>query len=241
MKKFITKITALVLVLAFSMPAFAGVSISPPKSYASVAAKCRGRADDVISMAKTQDGYKGVIKNKGKSSEKRYSYFGNSWDKRLSEKNKKSNTGNWCSEFASWCMVQAKVPGARPLVGVEEWRDAYRGSLFKMYASAENASKDKKTRASVVKKWFANYKSNGTLKLKDLRKGDVLQILTDEKLKKGKREPHHTAIFAGKVKGNNVYVVEGNVDASSSHSRVRINGVYDAREVIAVIRPVYRG
>ena len=236
---FFCTVLTLILYISLAVPAFGETPPieNPISGYEPVAAASKGRASDVIAIAKTQDGYKGVICNKGMNNEKRYSYFGDVWDAELAKANENS-IGHWCSEFASWCHVQAKVPGAKPLISVTAWRNYYKNSLYMMYASAENASIEKETRADVVKNWFKGFQSNGTLKLKDLKEGDILLILTDKRLAGGTRAPHHTAIF-DHYSGNEVFVIDGNVKANSSSSQVRVDGKYEAREVICVVRPDY--
>ena len=232
-------VLSLIICISMAVPAFGETPKieNPISGYESVAEASKGRASDVIAIAKTQEGYKGVIYNKGMDNEKRYSYFSNVWDPELAKANE-SNIGHWCSEFVSWCLVQAKVPGAKPLVSVTAWRNYYKDSLYKMYASAENASIEKETHADVVENWFTGFQSNGTLKLKDLKEGDILLILTDKRLAGGTRAPHHTAIF-DHYSGNEVFVIDGNVKTNKSSSQVRVYGKYEAREVICVIRPHY--
>ena len=115
-KRIYCTVLTLVLCISWAVPAFGEMPTieNPIPGYESVSAASKGRASDVLAIARTQEGYKGVICNKGTNNEKRYSYFGNVWDAKLAKANENS-IGHWCSEFASWCLVQAKVPGAKPL------------------------------------------------------------------------------------------------------------------------------
>ena len=214
-----------------------------------LSAQAKGRVSDVFAIAKTQNGYVGKIVNKGKKNEKRYSWFADgSWNPKLAASNRK-NTGNWCSEFAYWCLYNAKVPGITKdslLNDVESYRDSKAFRIYKFRASAENSSKNVHpiSQSKIVKNWFGSrYKKAPVLRISGLKKGDVLQICADRK--KSKTAPHHTALF-DHSKGNTIYVVEGNVEATSSKSRVnggadgKSYGSYAAHEVIAVLRPNYR-
>ena len=186
-----------------------------------------GTADDMIAIARTQEGYHGYTQDG-----KHYSYFGDIWDPELSERNKKNN-GNWCSEFVSWCLVTANVPDSKPLISVSAFRNYYQDSMYKMYASACNSTD---THQQIVENWFSGYTSKGTLKLKDLKKGDILLICRDDKLSGG--EPHHTAVFTF-FSGKQVHVIEGNKRMDDGTTQVYGDGTYEAHEVIAVIRPEY--
>lgn len=194
--------------------------------------KAKGRASDVIAIAKSQRGYKGLVSTEGK---KRYSYFVNEW--KPARKKNEDMSGNWCSEFAWWCLVKAKVlKGREGLVDVESFRHYFRKRMYKLKDSAECSKKYHSIpQSKIVSNWFKNYKGKGIFEVKDLKKGDILQICSDKK--KRKKEPHHTAIFCGRS-GNKIYVWEGNMGNDGTYSYVR-KGKYKAHEIIAVLRPKY--
>ena len=203
------------------------------KTVENLSRNAKGRASDVIAVAKTQVGYVGpIIKNI------RVSYFGNAWRPEISAYNYVADgnkeKSSWCSEFAFWCLSKAKViPETAKLTNVETFRNYFRNSAYKFHASANNSTK---TRATISKNWFKNVPSKGTLKLKDLKSGDILQICTDT----SQGQPHHTAIFVSRSGDNNVKVLEGNKKVSGlSQSQVQY-GTYAAHDVIAVLRPNYK-
>ena len=72
---FFCTVLTLILYISLAVPAFGEMPPieNPISGYERVAAASKGRASDVIAIAKTQDGYKGVICNKGMNNEKRYS------------------------------------------------------------------------------------------------------------------------------------------------------------------------
>lgn len=196
--------------------------------------RAKGRASDVIAIAATQKGYKGY------AGKKRYSYFGDIWNPGKSANYKgmkKNNSGDWCSEFVWWCLVRAKVlNGSENINGVKSFREFYKDRMYKMYSSAYGCKKKyhKKSQSDIVKDWFKGYESKGTLKLKDLRKGDIVQICKDNKKV---TKPHHTALVYG-ITRTSVLVWEGNVGKNNKHTYVK-KGKYKAHEIIAVLRPKY--
>lgn len=196
------------------------VPVPPPRPYEATARRATGTAADVIRLAKSQRYYAAIVKGR-----KKYSWFGSCWG--AYKENMLRDRGEWCSDFASWCLVMAGVPGASAQYDLKPFREAYKDSMYKFIPSL-------KLRKKIVKKWFKHYKAAGKLGIKDLRQGDILQICD-----RGKKKPHHTVIL-DYVRYNKLYVVEGNKPANGHKSGVRIDHVYYPDEVIAVLRPDYR-
>lgn len=203
--------------------------------------KAKGRVKDVIAIAKTQKGYRAFV-----SGQKKYSYFGDRWKpgKRVNYTDgTKTEDGNWCSEFVWWCLVKAKVlKGKEHLCSVKRYKSYFKNRMYKFKDSAECGKKihfsgrTKIEQCKLVNDWFDGIREKGILTLKQLKKGDILQICSNKK--KFKNQPHHTAIFY-KLVGNKIVVIEGNMKSGNKRSSVRI-GKYKPCEVIAVIRPKYR-
>ena len=205
-----------------------------------------GRASDVIALAKTQEGYQGLVLPVGGGRRIRCSYFGNVWNEEVAEENNLADgydeKGSWCSEFVYWCLVKGKVlTGEENLTELADFawyfNDPENGDVYRFYASSENSGQ---ANAMMSDAWFAKngLVSRGTLKLADLLPGDILQV----KYRKSEDGPHHTVLFLNRLGKNQVQVIEGNVDNTGSATRVRISddvSSYQAREVVAVIRPHY--
>ena len=193
---------------------------------------------DVVKIAETQLGYEGEIKDGICSS-----YFSNLWDPEISERNNAADgtdcSSKWCSEFAYWCLVKAKIlDKTADIRSVKGFRKYFSNSMYDFFASSKNTKTEKRFRDASAD-WFSSrkYKSQGTLKIDDLKPGDILQIMSGKTAK----EPHHTAIYVGKADNTHVKVIEGNMKdgRNAKTSKVRY-GTYVAHEVIAVIRPYGR-
>ncbi|MBO4855591.1 hypothetical protein J5500_04280 [Candidatus Saccharibacteria bacterium] len=223
-----------------------GYAVDNVKSLGKITLDGSGAA--VLKVAASQKGNSGrIVKIKGK--ERRISYYNNVWYVGQHNKNYPKNkwaaiptdqTGNWCSEFATWAMATAGVPTSKLSTSVKKFPTtdsvaqmsslfSDRNRLFKFHNATEK-TKTKKAQTT----WFKYRKSAGTMKLDNLRPGDILQILSS----KSKTVPHHTAIYVSHS-GKKVKVYEGNVDHTKTHSYVRTTRTYDANQIIAVARPEY--
>ena len=191
--------------------------IKGPKKLPSLTGR---QGHDVILIAASQHGYKGVTVGNDK---KRLSYYGNIWaNKELDKKTVASDKGNWCSEFAAWCARQAGVPSS--VYPAQASYASYRiffsnqGRFFKFSKGPKPSN------------WFS-VDVAGTMTPEDLQEGDILQIA-----RKGENSPHHTAIFH-KYKGGKIYTYDGN---QSNVVKASGNGKYrDFDNIMAVIRPSY--
>ena len=195
--------------------------------------KAKGRASDVIAVAKSQLGYKGKVKHG-----KRYSYYGSVWKPAKKINKREDSAGNWCSEFAWWCLVKARVIKRKAnLVDLDRFKFYYRNRIYKLKNSAYNSYiYHTIPQCEIVANWFIGYQERRVLSVYNLTKGDILQICND--CKSNAKAPHHTAIFYKRTNGK-LKVIEGNVNNDGHYTRVAW-GTYDPHEVIAVIRPKYK-
>lgn len=169
-------------------------------------------ADAVLYYAYTQIGYKGV-----KPKSYKFSYWVYEWGpgkKANPNRGKNGNWGNWCSEFAWWCLVKAKV-----MTGTENINDS--GDMKKVL------SKKGKTIFN---------KGSNKLNLDKFRPGDV--VLLDHN-KDGKAD--HTAIISEPImKGNKLRVVEGNANENKAGNTFVQEGAYSTSQIMYVGRPRYK-
>lgn len=182
----------------------------------------KGKPEDVIKIATTQKGYKGV-----KYGGRLHTWFTDKTGTAILNA-QKTGTGAWCSEFATWCLTQAKVPGAKMCASNGDIAKLYKNAAYKV-SSSQNKS-GYKDRAN---KYFKNngLKAKDTLTLGALKKGDILII---DHYGNGLC---HTVIFdhAAKVNGKwKVYVVEGN-----NGNIVKIQSTYEPYQVGCAFRPNY--
>ena len=211
-----------------------------------LSAAAKGKASDVIAIAETQIGYAGIITDNGI----RCSYFSNAWNHDVSARNAdadgKDCKSNWCSEFAYWVLVKARVlPETLKITSVRSFRrevagkkSGMNGKIYKFWASSpENPNKDIDKRfKKASENWFKEWRSDGTLRIADLKPGDILQICSSE----NREIPHHTAIFTKAVNGAYVEVIEGNKKVSGKNLSIVKRSSIPAHEIIAVIRPNYK-
>ena len=178
----------------------------PNPGYKKMTRTARGTVVDVIAIAKSQRGYTAFP-----------GYFGTKWNTYAVNLRDRDAPGSWCSDFASWCLVAARVPGAKGLFDVQ---NKYRPDLTIMgYYSSRKALY--RYSQSGTGGSLDGYKIWGTLTPKTIRPGDI--ALVDG--------GHHSTIVMQVYSNGNVSVVEGNP--------VRIGRVISGRSIYAVARPAY--
>ena len=196
------------------------VSVSAPyPGYKALSQKAKGRAKDVIRIALSQEGYTGSEGGGTKTS-----YFGTKWATYDLNTRDRDYSGAWCTDFATWCLVTAKVPGVRPLFDIQ---NSYRPNRTLAGHFTDSMYKYKpgyKADPSGVDAFFKGYKCAGTLNRKTIRVGDIVIVF----------HGHHTAIVRKVYQNGDVMVVEGN-----ANNRVRTDRIIPANEIYAVIRPAY--
>ena len=182
----------------------------PYSGYKKLSQKARGMASDVIAIAKSQYGYNDGL-----------AYFGSKWNTYAVNLRDRDAPGSWCTDFATWCLVAARVPDSRGLFDVA---NRYRSDLTIMgYYSSQNSLYRYSLSSTGGSGSLEGYKIRGTLTPKTIKPGDI--ALVD----KG----HHSTIVMQVYSNGNVSVVEGNP--------VRIGRVISGRSIYAVARPAYNG
>ena len=179
----------------------------PYSGYKKLTKNAHGLVSDVIAIAKSQYGYNDGL-----------AYFGSKWNTYGVNLRDRDAPGSWCTDFASWCLVAARVPGAKPLYDVN---NTYRRDLTIMgYYSSQNALY-RYSLSSNGSGRLEGYKIRGTLTPKTIRAGDI--ALVDN--------GHHSTIVMGVNPNGSISVVEGNP--------VRIGRVISGKYIYAVARPAY--
>ena len=219
-----------------------GITYTVPKPKPIDGIKCDGSVDAMINIAESQAEYTGCIAMIG-GKMRWLSYYANIWtvdeynkthdepEPRISE----TSYMKWCSEFACWCarscgLTADRFPSKTTSKGLAKFFSK-QGRLYAFKAT----QKDGATNSKIAKEWFETYDSAGTMSLKDLKRGDILQLRMDGT---DYLEPNHTAIVLC-VENETVKVIEGNIQCDKWHSKVTDYRHYKPHEIIAVIRPAY--
>ncbi len=210
---------ALSLSLLFAMQAEA-VTIPYPKSYDASSLTGNPRKD-MVTIATSQIGYKEVQENGNK-----YSYYAEYIG---------TGSGNWCTEFVSWCLLQSGLPkslsGSKSNLKSKSSLVRYFGKQGRMYVLQGGSSK--------ASAWQSDYvDSVQTITPNQIEPGDILLINRSS----SSSSPSHTNMVSKVNLSSKKFVtIDGNSrgKGSSGVSSVRKVSTIKFSMVYAVIKPMY--
>lgn len=201
-----------------------GLKVSMPFSgYKKLTRAARGRVVDVLAIAESQRGYRGIDRGSYKAS-----YFGSKWDTYNINRHDRDLNGAWCSDFISWCLFAARVPNT---MGLFDIKNSYcpERTITKFYGNKWNSlyryRSSSLSHPNTVSSLLSGCQVRGTLDSKTIMPGDIAIVSAG----------HHTTIVKHVNRSNGaVQVVEGNCSNMVMTSRW-----ISASEVYAVARPAY--